>query len=251
MKRMPYFTLLMCGSVIFHTLPVSVVHAQTIPGVYAPKPDVPEKKKQDTLPVPKVFSSQLRSTAQAERIDALYYDLQKSLWDSAQIGFQFHETLMEHLKPERFQITRYAGEFKGDLDSAMSSLNTLYKDMQKKLADADERVHLVRAGIAPDEQALYDRLWNSKKEELRNTTEAYFKSEHDFLQTYNALVKFILKQSGSYYYDSGVNAVHFTRMGGYRFFGSQIDKLNALNAEQKNMLLQFAPIVALTATQSP
>lgn len=241
----------MCGGVVLHTLPASVVHAQTIPGVYAPKPEEPEKKKEEALPVPKVFSSQLRSTAQAERIDILYYELQQSLWDSAQIGFQFHETLMEHLKPQYFQMTRYAGEFKGDMDASMASLNTLYKDMKKKIAEADERVMLIRSGIAPDEQTQYDRLWSAKKEELLAVSEKYFKSEHDYLQTYNSLVSFILKQSGSYYYDSGVNAVKFTRMGGYRFFGSQIDKLNAITVQQKKILLDFSPSFALTVTSAP
>lgn len=206
------------------------------------KDETPEKGYD--APVPKVFSSKLKSTRQAENADYIFYNLKKTLWNVMQINVTHQARLLELIGAETFQTTRYKNEFSRDMELSMSDLNETYNAFKGEVDKAKESALLIREGISEDEQKKFDNLWTQNLGGLETTAEQLFKKQNDFLNTYKSLIIFILKESGQYYYDSARRAVLFTNMGSYRTFGETVENLIKVNREQRDLLLTVAPNAA-------
>lgn len=205
--------------------------------------NAPEEKNKDPAapPVPKIFSSQVTSKQQAEKLDRLYNNLYISLWNYALIDFNHQKKLYDLIDFKRFQVTRYTGEFKDDLQDAMEDLNTNSKKMLADIDKANEEYKDVKIGIRKSDYEVLDKLWEEKIEQYRKEAKLHFKMQHSFLKTYYSLVGYIIKQGGSYYYDSQKKAVSFYKHGGYQFFGKSLDKLRKITHEQKKTLRTNTP----------
>ncbi len=215
--------------------------AQSYKGDYSNKPAQSKKIDEAAPPIPKIFSSKVSSVTQAEKLDVIYNDLLISLWLYASTDFTYQKALFSNMAAERFQLTRYKKEFSGDLRNAMNNLNKNSKGMAKDIDSAQEKYIKIRETIRLSEQEELEVLWDKKIEELKKDSKSYFKMQHRFLNFYNSLVNFILKQGGSYYYDSKDQQVKFYQYAGYKFFGGTIDKLRKLTYEQITLLKTHTP----------
>lgn len=222
----------------------------SIHGTYNPKKPGPEKKPFQA-PIPKVFSSKLSSTAPAETMDALYYNLQVSLWNFSGTNFNHQGLLLGHMAVEKFVTSRYAKEFTPDLKKGMAALNKTHKDLEMLVQDTDVRYSVVREDVEASEQALADELWNEKKALFLNKSEAYFKMQHRFLVMYKALAEFVVKKGGSYYYADSEKAVKFMNVGDYTYFAKTIDDLVQISKDQKKLLRGFMPSMIDQAEMKP
>ncbi len=216
----------------------SVAHAQ-YKGSYTGK----NKKYVDKAarPVPKVFSTQVTSTKQAEKLDEIYNELYVSLWNYAITDFTYQKKLYALIEPQRFQITRYSKEFKGVLTDAMDNLNKNSKNIDKDIEDANLKYKEIKEGIREVDYEILDKLWTEKIAEFRHDAKQFLKMQHAFLKTYRSLVGFIIKQGGSYYFDTNEQRVKFYKFAGYKFFGKSVDKLRKITYEQKKFLKSKAP----------
>lgn len=216
----------------------SIAYAQ-YKGIYTNK----EKKREDKAarPIPKVFSTQVASTKEAEKLDTLYNELYVSLWNYALTDFNYQKQLYTLIEPHRFQITRYSKEFKGILTDAMTNLKQNSKNIDEDIKNANEKYKEIREGIRSVDYEILDKLWPEKIEQFRKEAKQYLKMQHAFLKTYRGLVAFIIKQGGSYYYDTNEQRVKFYKFAGYKFFGKTIDKLRRITYEQKKFLKERAP----------
>tara|TARA_R110002095_G_scaffold74358_1_gene63422 strand:+ start:1324 stop:2070 length:747 start_codon:yes stop_codon:yes gene_type:complete len=192
-------------------------------------------------PVPKVFSSQVTSVNEAVKLDELYNELYISLWNYAITDFNYQKKLYTLVEPERFQVTRYPKEFTGDMSDGLDNLNRNYKNMLSDIEHADAQYKEIKVGIRKQDYEVLDKLWPEKIEEFRTFAKQYFGLQHKFLTTYRSLVGFIIKQGGSYYFDTTEYNVKFYQFGGYKFFGQSLDRLHKISYEQKKMLKENAP----------
>jgi len=192
-------------------------------------------------PVPRIFSSDMVSTASGEKLDVVYNNLLASLWNYSVTDFRYQNKLMLLMKNERFKTTRYSKEFSRDLDDALANLNANYKSMLDDITFAEERYKTVREEIRSIDYEILDPLWREKINAFKERSKTYFKMQHSFLKTYRTLVAFILKQGGSYYYKEETNRVYFYRFEGYEFFAKSLDKLNRISFEQRKFLKQEPP----------
>ena len=218
-----------------------IANAQTYRGIYTGKQSEAPIADPLTRPIPRVFSSRVVSTQQAERLDVIYDGLYVSLLGYAETIFIYQEKLSAHMQPKKFQLTRYEREFSGDLQDSMADLNNSYNSMKEEIDKAEEKYLLIREAILEEDLKTLDALWNEKIGEFRQKTDEFFKMQHSFLNTYRKLVNFILKQGGSYYYKNGEDRVYFYQFGGYKFFGQSIDKLNNLSYAQRKFLRENTP----------
>lgn len=202
-----------------------------------------EKKKKDpaTAPVPKIFSSQVSSTKEAEKLDIIYNNLHASLWNFAGSDFIYQKKLYDLLKLERFKLTRYPAEFKGLMEDSMGNLNTNYKTMQSEIATARQSYVDIKEGIREADYEVLDVLWEEKLTAFETHSEAYFKMQHAFLKTYKSMVKFIIKQGGSYYYKPASRSLHFYQNSGKQYFGKTLDKLRRISFEQRKHIKSKPP----------
>ncbi len=217
----------------------SIATAQGYKGGYSTKKE--NKRERALKPAPRVFSSKLISTAQAEKLDVIYDNLFVSLWGYAATDFVYQKKLYTLIEPEKFQLTRYSKEFSGDLNASMDNLNKNYKKMLADIENAEEKYLEIKKGIKMVDHEILEPLWTEKISEFREKVDIYFKMEHKFLNTYKNLVGFIIKQAGSYYYKASDQRVYFYKFGGYQFYGQSIDKLRKISYEQRKLLKTIAP----------
>lgn len=217
---------------------VSNAHAQ-YRGAYQSQSQAEEDKA--AKPIPKVFSSEVGSTAQAAKLDEIYNGLFVSLWNNAITDFTYQKRLSSLVEPQKFEYTRYSKEFEGDLKSAMESLNNNYKQSRIDINKANAYYEEMRDGIREEDIETLDALWETKIEEFKDLSNTYFQYQNKYLNTYKDLVTFILKQGGSYYYQSGSRGVAFYKFGSYKYFGKSIDTLNKTSYEQMKLLRDNAP----------
>lgn len=218
----------------------SQARAQNYHGGYT-KSSKAEKKDKAARPVAKVFSSQISSVQQGEKLDIIYNNLFVSLWFYAGTNFVHQKKLSDKVRPAKFQFTRYKKEFSGDLDKAMKNLNSGYKDMIADIENAEKLYIEIREGVRDTDHKKLDALWKEKIAEFRSKADTYFKLQHKFLNTYRGLVSFILKQSGKYSYKSAEKRVIFYSFGGYKFYGQSIDSLRMVSFKQRKLLRENAP----------
>lgn len=192
-------------------------------------------------PIPQIFSSRVASVKQAKKLDVLYQGLYVSLWNYAITDFVYQRKLLELMRAERFQLTRYPAEFEGELKGAMSNLNENYKRMMSDIDSAEAKYKEIREGIRSMDYATLDPLWEEKIQKAREDAKTYFKMQNKYLQTYRQLVAFILKQGGGYYNKAGENKVYFYKNGALQFFAKSIDDLRMTSYEQKEFLKSLAP----------
>ena len=232
-----------CSLLLFFmaALPLSaspnLAYAQTVKGLYTPKAQKEEKKeeKYETL-IPKIFSSQLQSVTQGERVDKLYYDFKAALWNYSQIGFQRQKLLLNHLKSDKFKTTRYPEEFQPDLKKSMDDLNENYKALTKMIEDADKQVVLIREALLDEEKEKFDWLWKSYRDEFKETSDTYFNLQYKFLITYRNLVKFVLSQNGRYSYDPATQSIAFFEPSSYSVYKETLAQLKDTVQKQRELL---------------
>ncbi len=202
-----------------------------------------EEKKEDksAKPIPKVFSSQVTSTEEAARLDVINNNLYVSLWNFAGTDLIYQKKLYDLLKFERFKLTRYPAEFQGPTEEALENLNENYKIMQQEIENAHARYDVIREGIREEEYEILDPLWEEELAKFEKHADAYFKMQHDFLKTYNRMVRFILKQGGSYFYDASSGNLRFYQNSGLQFFGRTLDKLRKTSFEQRKHIRSKPP----------
>lgn len=233
-------TILYISAALTLVTAASPVQAQTYKGDYRAAPK-PQEKDMAAKPVPKVFSSEVSSAAQAQKLDYLYYNLFVTLRNFAVTDGVYKAKLYDLLDPQRFKYTRYSEEFSGDLKAAMDDLNANYKAVRMSIDDAKVKYEEIKRDINITEHEKLDALWEEKLGEFTQTSDRYFKLQNQFLNTYRTLVAFILKQGGSYYYKTGEDRVYFYRFEGYKYYGTTIDKLNKINFEQNKLIDETAP----------
>ena len=192
-------------------------------------------------PVPRVFSSKVKSTQEAEKLDQLYNQLYVSLWNYAKSDMNYQKKLEVLLEGERFKTTRYAKEFSVPLEGAMNNLNENHKSVKNDIKNANERYEIIKEGILKVDHETIDKIWPEKIKEFEIHAQKYFDMQFAYLKTYRSLVGFIMKQGGSYYYDSSARAVKFYDLSGWRFYGESIDKLRKTTYAQKQHLKQKVP----------
>lgn len=217
-----------------------IADAQNYKGGYSGE-EKKKKKDRAVKPVPKIFSSKLESSAQAERLDVIYENLLVSLWNYSITDFIYQKKLYSHIKPEKFQTTRYAKEFTTDMNASMDNLNKNYKNMMSDIDKAQEKYTEIKEDIKISDHEILEPLWEEKIDEIRAHAETHFKMQGKFLNLYKNLVKFILKQAGSYYYKAADQRVYFYKFGGYKFYGQSIDKLRMISFKQRKHLRSMPP----------
>ncbi len=204
-------------------------------------PQTTEEADKTAKPIPKVFSSQVGSAAQAKKLDEVYNALFLSLWNKAIVDMTYQSKLYSLMEPSRFQYTRYAKEFDGDMDKAMTSLKENYKGMMQDIESANKYYEETRENIRGEDLEKLDALWDQKIKEFKTTANNYFSMQNKFLNTYKELVTFVIKQGGSYFYRAGDDRVHFYKFGGYKYYGKSIDALNKTSFDQRQLLRKNAP----------
>ncbi len=219
----------------------SLSFAQGYHGSYTPTS--PQKEYDDLVqrPIPKVFSSHINDERQGQILDSLYNDLFVSLWLYAGTDINYQVKLYDLVMPERFELTRYSKEFKGDMNDSMNNLNKNFKRMMDDIAHTQSQYEDIKAGLSETDQEILAPIWEENFGKFRNNAERYFKLQGKFLKVYHSLVTFVLKQGGSYYYDSTTQKVTFYKFGGYKFYGQSIDNLRKISHEQRVLLKDNAP----------
>lgn len=192
-------------------------------------------------PVPRVFSSKVKSTQEAEKLDQLYNQLFISLWNYALSDLNHQKKLYALVDYERFQTTRYSKEFSGPIESAMDNLNRNHQNVKDDIKKANEQYEIIKEGIREVDYETLDQIWPEKIKEFDIHAQKYFDMQFAFLKTYRSLVGYIIKQGGSYYYDSASRSVKFYDLSGWRFFGESLDKMRKITYMQKQHLKQKVP----------
>ncbi len=212
------------------------LHAQTVVGRYVPAKQEAKKNDEGDVVVPRVFSSKVSDVEKAEKLDRLYYNLSVNLNDFAAIDDTFKSELIELIKPYKFKITRRGGEFKKTLSDAMKTLNDNYKKMITIIKEVDEESKPLRDSFVGEDKDIIAKAWKENIKLFKKRAYRYFKLQNDFLNTYSALVRFILDQGGKYAYDSKTKGVVFFNMGSYTYYGKTVDKLAKIARAQKLVL---------------
>jgi len=214
-------------------------HAQQYQGEYAPQ----QKKYKDKAapPVPRVFSSQVTSAQEAQKLDIIYNELYVSLWNYAITDFNYQKIFYSLVQPQKFETTRYSKEFSGVLKNAIENLNQNHKNMIDDVNAANEKYIEIKEGIRQIDYETLDPLWEEKISEFKAHAKRYFTMQHKYLKAYKSLVEFIIEQGGSYYYVQNERSVKFYDFSGYKYFGQSIDRLRKITFEQKKMLREKIP----------
>ena len=210
-------------------------------GAYPGQQQETEEKEAMKPQYPQVFSSHVSSVQQTQRLDEVYDGLYASLWNYAISDFNYQKQLYDLIQNDRFQTTRYAGEFSGLLEQSMENLNENHKKLEKALEDAEKEFKYVRGRVREIDKKKLDELWSAKIAEYKEAADAYFKMQHSFLKTYNHLVSFILAQGGGYYYKSDDRTLRFFKNGIYEYYGKNVDKLHRITYEQTKLLKRRIP----------
>lgn len=222
------------------------VHAQSYHGAYTPNTIRPSNEAVGVnAPVPKIFSSKVTSTTQAERVDALYLELQRSFYTYTKTDAVRQNALNSLLDFERFQYTRYAQEFEAPLNAAMRTLNENSVALRTDIQEAQDTYPTLLDGVSEEERAILDAEWAKTIEQFNVSTMAYFKLQHRFLNTYKNFVTFILDKNGQYYYDRGTSSVHFPNISHYKYFGKNIDALRQISFRQRTLIRDVLPATIL------
>jgi hypothetical protein len=218
--------------------PVSGAYAQKLdtPGFGSPYYSAPDTLEKKPIAAPRTFSSQLTEEEPALELDRLYYRLTIALLEYARADATHQERLMELMAPYRFEMTRYAAEFEGDMAAAMDDLNAHYKDMREEIEKADKDFVLIRHQFSKGQHAKVDALWEKHKALFVVYSKKYFDLQHDHLKAYKRLVRFILERPGTYYYNAGAKNMSFNDVGAYRYFGQSIDNLKYIARKKRDLL---------------
>lgn len=226
-------------SILSLSMMPSDAHAQQYQGEYAPQ----QKKYEDKAapPVPRVFSSQVTSAQEAQKLDIIYNELYVSLWNYAITDFNYQKKFYSLVRPEKFETTRYSKEFSGVLKNAIENLNQNYQSMTEDISNANKKYAQIKEGIRQEDYETLDPLWETKVGEFEAYAKLYFNMQHKYLKTYKSLVAFIIEQGGSYYYVQNERSVKFYDFSGYKYFGQSIDRLRKITFEQKKMLREKIP----------
>ncbi|MCK5375110.1 MAG: hypothetical protein KAJ40_07485 [Alphaproteobacteria bacterium] len=232
------FSLLLTASLISFPC-LKSAHAQY--HGYYPGQQIAEEKNKTTPIIPQIFSSQVSSVQQAKKIDVLYNTLYVSLWNYAMSDVNYQKKLYNLISSEHFQTTRYMAEFSETMNNAMVNLNENYKKLHKNIDAANREYLHIKETIRLADYDVLDKLWSEKIAEYEQRANNYFKMQHEFLNTYRALVAFIIKQGGGYYYDTSERSVKFFKFGAYEYFAKALDKLYKLTYEQKKLLKLHVP----------
>ncbi len=230
-------------SLLIATLSTPLTATAQYRGAY---PGNQEEKQVDkaTKPVPKIFSSQVASVTEAQKLDILYQNLYVSLWNYAATDLLYQKKLSNLIKPERFKLTRYAQEFDGDMNNAMNNLNTNYKKLMSDIEDAQAQYQSIRDGIRSADYSTLDPLWEEKMNEFKDQSKEYFSYQNNYLQTYRKLIEFIIEEGGGYYYKPNEGRFYFYKTGTMRYYANMVDRLAQLNYKQKMFLSKYAPVNA-------
>jgi len=209
--------------------------AQQLKGQYSPAPKVAEEETLDVV-VPRIFSSQVVNVKAGEKLDADYYNLSVLLEGFAEIDRSYKEALFELLQPHYFQVTRRAAEFRKDLETANNSLKENHKKIQDAIESFVKSYDVEAEKFSPQDKEILASMKDKAIKGFKDKSEAYFQRQAKFLKVYSALVRFILKNGGSYYYDSASKGVAFYQAGHYKYFGKLVDQLNELDYQQAQIL---------------
>ncbi len=201
-----------------------------------------EKDKDEAArPVPRVFSSKVNSVDQAEKLDVILNNLYVSLWNFSGTDFIYQKKLYSLLDFQRFKLTRYPAEFEGVIAESLTNINENYAKIQTEVANAKASYMDIREGIMDSDYETLDPLWEEEITKFEEHADTYFKMQHSYLKTYNSLVKFILRQGGSYYYDATSQSLRFYQNSTKQFFGKSYDKLRKISFEQRKLLRSRPP----------
>lgn len=238
MKKSPRF--LFCLSVLCVTALLSPPSwAQQQKGQYVPAPVTPPE---EGLPptVPRVFSSQVSSVKQAEKLDIKYHDLTIVLNGYAEIDSGYRQRMMELIEPFKFQITRRKEEFTKDIDDAKRALKDHYKKTKTLIESFENDLNEQAKLYTEAERETIKSVGKQAIESFERKSSEYFKLQAKFIKTYGQLIRFILSNGGGYYYDSGRKDVAFYNAGHYNTFGKMVDDLNKINFDQVQIIKSFA-----------
>jgi hypothetical protein len=229
-------TILMAGCLL-----PTVASAQSYTGDFSTSTSLEEAQPDYSAPIPRVFSSNVSNVRLVEKLDVIYDNLFVSLWNYSSTDFIHQQNLSQLMEGQRFRTTRYSKEFTPVMNEALSDLNANYKSMFAEIKTANEQFETIMKGLKTGDQAVVEPLWKEKIAAFKQVANAYFKLQHDYLNTYRNLVGFVLKQGGSYYYKQQTRRVYFYKFGSYQYFGKSIDKMRMITYKQKQFLKEHAP----------
>ncbi|MCB1782722.1 MAG: hypothetical protein KDI13_01885 [Alphaproteobacteria bacterium] len=212
----------------------ATAQAQRITNPYKAPQDLDQLDQQD---VPRIFSARLAGDeAAAAKLDRVYYNLNLTLRDYAQVDTIHQKNLMELMQPFHFKLSRYGAEFRRELKQGMDDLNKNYKSMQNDLKTADEAYGVVIRGFSEENQKTVEALWKSQRQVFVDRSNKYFGLQSKFLNTYKSLVHFLIDQGGNYYYDQETQKVAFYDVGAYTYFGKTLENLIQIGRDQRQIL---------------
>lgn len=225
---------LLSVSLLSSLLYMSPAYAQGVPDFYkAPAP----LEELDQRPIPRIFSSQMSEDEPAAlRLDEIYFNLNKALWEYARVDFIHQENLMELMKPYKFQLSRYGAEFRGGLKKAMEDLNANYSNMKKSIDEAEEKYQVIRKSFSEERVKEVDVMWLQQKSVFIERSDKYFKLQSKFLKAYKKLVQFVIDQGGNYYYNPSTGKITFYGVGAYTYFAKALETFSKITREQQTIL---------------
>lgn len=237
MKKTSRF--LFCLSILCVSAIASQASWAQVKGQYVPKQEKPEE---DTLPatVPRVFSSQVGSVKQAEKLDLKYYDLTVSLAGFSEVDQSYRASLMEQMEPFKFQVTRRKEEFTKGMDDAKAAVKDNYKKMKALIEAFETQIDEELLFYPEGERKTIEQAGEQAVKSFKKKSDEYFKLQARFIKTYDRLVRFILSNGGAYYYDSASKRLSFYNAGQYNTFGNMVDELNKISFDQNLLIKSFA-----------
>lgn len=200
-----------------------------------------EESDPSAAPVAKIFSSKVVSVIEARKLDVIYDELKVSLWNLASTDFAHQSKLNEIIEPQRFKLTRYAAEFDNDLNAALKVLNEQSAAMKNEIKHANDQYQKIRDGVISNDYEILDALWAEKIKSFEALSERYFKMQFAYLKVYKNLVKFILQEAGSYYYNTAASRVDFYDVAAYQYYVKSLDRMNKISYEQRKLLRSDPP----------
>lgn len=227
-KYIPHLVAVLSLGVVF--VPAKVSFAQIV-GQYTPAKETAEEEELEVI-VARVFSSKFETPKRGEALDRLYHNLNATLAAFSAIDDSFKGQLWELMQPYKFQLTRRPDEFKPSLDKALEGLNDNYKSMQKAISNYEQESKQIIDRLPEADKETAEGIWKDTLTSFKGKSDKYFKLQHQYLATYRGLVKFILSQNGSYYYDSPTDKIGFYGFGVYNKYANMVDKINKIHFEQ-------------------
>lgn len=219
---------------------VPMAWAVNIPGgmTAAPVDDPEEEELPD--PARRIFSSQLKNVAAAEKLDRIYHTGEVFLLDISEVHFVHQRNLIAQMEGQKFKITRRLSEFKPLLDRAMEDLNADSKDWRAFVADMNTKAQALKGEFGEEGDAAM-ALWAQNLTELEAFARAYLQSQNRYLNIYNDLVQYILQKSGRYYFDSDTGRLAFYNVDEYTIVAENIDRLTRITFNQQQTLKKIKP----------